>query len=257
MEHAHHLARQAARCGRRRRGAFRAIGAGRATRAAVLLGLAAAGVAHGQEQGLSLTVGLRLMASQWTTFSYANNGTVLTQLTADDKVVWLPVAQARFGDWSVTASALPSTNYRFQNGQGTRRREWDANVGWTFVPGLTATLGYKSVLQQGDYRYAPRGPVVGLSANAALQAGTSLYGSVGVGKLKTPQSASQRDVQFDTKYRLVEVGLAHSLSGRGFAKAFTLTGGYRSQVMVSKDALNGEDGRDLTEGFTVGVIASF
>ena len=42
-------------------------------------------------------------------------------------------------------------------------------------------------------------------------------------------------------------------------KALNLTVGYRTQVLSSKDALprTGQEARDLTQGLTVGVVATF
>ena len=38
---------------------------------------------------------------------------------------------------------------------------------------------------------------------------------------------------------------------------WTLTGGYRMQVMRSKEAFGSQDGRDTTQGMTLGLLVTF
>ena len=78
-----------------------------------------------------------------------------------------------------------------------------------------------------------------------------------MGRLKTPTSTDPRIVQFDADYRLTEVGLAYNAALGGMPRALALTAGYRMQVLTSKNALGSQDGRDLTQGFTVGVVVTF
>jgi hypothetical protein len=71
------------------------------------------------------------------------------------------------------------------------------------------------------------------------------------------KSTGDSTVKFDADYRLSELGLAYTLPTGTLVKAVTFTLGYRTQVLTSKDALPGQDGRDLTQGFTFGALASF
>ena len=126
--------------------------------------------------------------------------------------------------------------------------------------GVALTAGYKKVQQSsGSLRYRPSGPMVGISANAPIQGAWSLYGNLSLGLLETP---SGDDIDFDMAYRLTEVGLAYTLDGKSRPRHWTITAGYRMQVMNSKDAIitatdTAQDGLDTTQGFSLGVLATF
>lgn len=220
-----------------------------------------AGVAMAQDSGLSVSVGARAWYAEWTTFSYyAPNGPneALTQVSADRKFVVVPTVSVRYGDFVGSLSALPSTSFTFADGGTGKREEFDVNVGYTVIPGLTATLGYKKVSQRdGETRYEPAGPVLGMSANAPLSGAFSMYGALAFGRLKTPMSGGDEVVKFKADYRLTEVGLAWGSSPGTWPRRWTLTAGYRIQVMGSKEAFGTQDGRDTTQGLTLGAIATF
>lgn len=226
-------------------------------------GLLLSGAAAAQDGGLSVSAGLRLWQMQWMTFSYASpaSGQVLTQAAARDRVVLIPALALRSGDWLASLSGFSSTRFDFVTSGGSGdRSEVDANIGWFFAPRAVVTLGYKRVSQRdGEFRYEPRGPVIGLSASAPLTGTWSLVGSFGVGWLKTQRSTDPRIVQFDAGYRLSEVGLNYALDAGTWWRALTLSAGWRVQTLSSRDALprSGQDGRDLTEGLTLGVVARF
>ena len=227
------------------------------------LTLCLAGLAQAQDSGLSVSVGARAWYAQWTTFGYyapLNNAgqrvnLALTQVPASDKLVWLPIVSVRYGDFVGSISAFPSTRFSFvDDGSGTRS-ELDVNLGYAVMPGLTLTLGYKKVSQgDGADVYRPAGPVAGISANAPLGGAFSLYGALGIGRLKTPAGDK---IAFRAGYRLTELGLAYTLNAERFPRRWTLTAGYRIQVLSSYEAFNAQDGRDTTQGLTLGAIATF
>lgn len=221
----------------------------------VLLTLAGVpAVAGAQDSGLGLSLGLKVWRTQWTTFSYANNGTVLTQAPADDKAVTIPVLGLRWRDFTASLSGYGSTNFQLQDGPVNSRREFDLNLGYAVSPGVAVTLGYKKYRQQGERIYELAGPTLGLSATAPLAGAFSMYGTLGLGRMKdTPAS----NVYFDAGYQLSEVGFAYNLGTGSWPRALLFTFGYRMQVLISKDALGTQDARDLTQGFALGVIAVF
>ncbi|MGA0609246.1 hypothetical protein [Caldimonas sp. KR1-144] len=217
------------------------------------------GQARAQEAGLSISVGVRAWYTDWSTFSYfapdGVNNLALTQVSANEKFAWLPLISVRYGDFFASFSGMPSTDFHFVEGGTGTRKEYDLNIGYAVLPGLALTLGYKKVSQgDGDAVYRPAGPVIGVNLNAPMSGPWSLYGAVGLGWLKTPGGD---DIQFDADYRLAELGLAYTIDGGAWIKSWTFTGGYRIQVLTSKDAFNAQDGRDTTQGFTLGAIASF
>lgn len=226
----------------------------------VILALFSATPALAQKPGASVSVGVRAWHTDWTTFSYfTDDGTppqnlALTQVSADAEITLMPLISVRYGNWLGSVSGLPSTDFAFPSGSGTRE-EFDANLGYFVMPSLALTVGYKRVSQSdGPNRYRPEGPVVGVTANAPLAGVWSMYGSLGVGWLETPSGDA---IDFEADYRLAELGLAYTLGGNRMPRNWTFTGGYRFQVLTSKDAFNSEDGRDTTQGFTLGVMATF
>lgn len=225
--------------------------------ALIVWALCAAGAASAQESDLSVSVGLRAWRTDWTTFSYyapdGVNNEALTQISAKEKVAALPGISVRYGRFLATLGALASTRFTFDDGSTAKRSEWDASVGYSILPGLTATLGYKRVSQSdGTNVYRPAGPVLGLGASAPIGEGLSLYGSVGLGRLKTPAGDA---IDFKANYTLTEVGLSYALNADH--PRWTLTGGYRMQVLRSKEAFGQQDGRDTTQGFTLGMLVTF
>ena len=224
-------------------------------------GLCSVAGALAQDPGLSVSVGARAWYTQWTTFSYLVQGgqnVALTQVSADNKLVLVPVLSVRYGQWVGSVSMVPSTQFSFADGGSGKRKEFDANVGYAVLPGLSLALGYKQVSQRdGSTRYEPAGLVAGINANAPRGGAFSFYGNLGIGRLKTPTSGGPEVVKFKADYRLTELGLAYTLNGDRVVRRWTFTGGYRIQVMGSKQALGSQDGRDTTQGFTFGAIATF
>jgi len=225
-------------------------------RAALLLGFAAA--AQAQDTGLGVAVGVKAWSTQWTTFSYATDGAgdqVLTQVAAKDKVVLVPLLSVRWRDFVASLSGYRPTDYRFLDGSTNSRKEFDANVGYFVTPGVAVTLGYKRVGQKGATdNYELGGPVIGLSATAPISGPLALYGAFGLGRLKDTSAST---VKFDADYRLSEVGLAYNIGLDNLPKSLSFTLGYRTQVLSSKEALGSQDGRDLTQGLTIGLVATF
>jgi hypothetical protein len=212
-----------------------------------------------QSSELSVSVGVRAWYTDWTTFSYFTDGNgnnlALTQTAAQEELVLMPIVSLRYGKFSGSISAFPSKSFSFVDGGSGKREELDVNFGYAVRPGLTVTVGYKKVEQSdGDLRYRPAGPVIGVSGYAPLGGLLSLYGSLGLGWMKTPSGDA---IEFDADYRLAELGLASTPNGEVLKGRWTFTGGYRIQVLDSKDAFGSQDGRDTTQGFTVGTLFTF
>ena len=109
------------------------------------------GSAWAQDAGLSVSVGARAWYTEWTTFSYLvqnGNNIALTQVSASNKLLLVPLLSVRYGNFVGSASYVPSTQFSFADGGSGKRKEFDANVGYSVLPGLALTLGYKSVSQR-------------------------------------------------------------------------------------------------------------
>jgi hypothetical protein len=227
------------------------------------LTLCAAMPAAAQDAGLSVSAGVRAWYTSWTTFTYFVDGNGVSRLgqsSADDRLVVMPTLSLRWSDWSLSFSGLPSATYDFPESNATgARQEFDLTAGWRLLPGLNLTLGYKRVLQrEGNVRYEPKGPVLGLSGTATLDGPWALYGTVSLGRLKTSGAQSATNVAFEADYRIAEVGLGYTLPASHWGvRRWTFTGGYRLQVMGSREAAGAQSGRDETNGLTLGVIAGF
>ncbi len=217
----------------------------------------AGGASWGQSEAFSVGAGLRLWQMDWTTFSYApsGGGEVLTQSLARSQSVWIPIVSARYGNWLASVSGYGSTDFSFLSGERGSRSEFDLNVGWYPLPTLALTVGTKRVVQRGSSgSYEPRGLVFGLSASAPLGAALSMYGNLGAGSFSTPAG---NPIDFDAVYRLTEVGLGYAMGPVPLVQSMTLTAGWRMQTLRSKRALGDQDGRDITEGLTLGVLVRF
>jgi hypothetical protein len=223
--------------------------------ALALLFAATTGVVHAQASNLDISLGLKAWNAQWTTFGYSDDGSQIIQVPAKDKVVLIPLLSVRYQDFIGSISGFVPTDFELEGGTINKRKELDLNVGWLFAPGVAATLGYKRLGQAGDgNNYELHGPTIGLSATAPIRGGISIYGTLGLGRLK---STSGSNVKFDADYQLSELGLAYSLPLSGIPRALTFTAGYRIQILTSKEALGSQDARDLTQGFTLGALARF
>jgi hypothetical protein len=230
----------------------------------ILAALLACGTARGQGEGPVFSAGLKAWSTTWSGFTYEITpaGSVLTPIQAGNKLVWIPSASVRWGSLLASISAYAPADHQFESGTINRRKETDFNVAWLVTPGLALSAGYKRVAQIGEYRYRPAGPVIGASASAPLSGTLGLYGTLGLGRLKTPgQQSDNREVVFDADYQLAELGLSWALPIDRWADAINVTAGYRMQVLVSKDAGRdnqlGRDVRDLTQGFVFGMTMRF
>jgi hypothetical protein len=213
-----------------------------------------------QDSNLGFFAGVRVWNVDWTTWGYGTNSSnreATTQEPTHTKTLVIPVVGVRWRDFLATLGGFSSTDFTFVDGGGTiTRKELDLNLGWYVTPGTALTLGYKRTGQRAQQNYELAGPTVGMSATAPLGGGVSLYGLLGLGRLK-PTGASTVDL--DADYQLTEVGAAYNVPVGRIVRSITFTAGYRIQVIDSKDVLNtrAQNARDLTQGFNIGVSGSF
>ena len=237
----------------------------------VVLFLCSAQTALAQDPEFTVSVGARAWFTEWTTFSYLTDEAVppnrlgLVEISADPEVAFIPLLSARYGKFMASVSGITSTDYTHKDGNEGSREEFDINVGYYVLPTVAITAGYKKVQQTGEDDspdgvgiYRPSGLVVGISGSAPIHGPWSLYGNLSLGKLETP---SGDEIDFDMDYRLTEIGIAYTMQGKSKPKHWTFTAGYRMQVMNSKDAFEAaegsQDGLDTTQGFSLGVVATF
>lgn len=229
--------------------------------------------AQAQESNFGISLGTKVWLSEWTTWFNAvneNNDEVVTQRSSDTKAIVIPVLSMRYKDFIASFSGAVKTEHEFPRPGTTskfKRKEQDLNLGYYLTPGLAATVGYKRFSQisssSGNTIFEVAGPTIGLSATSNLAGGFSVYGALGLGPLKVKDSATD----FKADYSLSEVGLAYTVGLGRFVRSITFTGGYRTQIVKAKDILvrdldnvlpsARQHASDVTQGFTLGIVASF
>lgn len=208
--------------------------------------------------GIAVTAGVRSWLASWTTFTYLPPAyNQVGPVASRTRLVLLPAVAVRMGDFSLLLSGMPSTTFDTPSSTASRQ-EYDLAIGWSVIPGITLTGGYKQMQQrEGQVRYEPKGPVIGFNGNATLNGPLSLYGQLALGRLSSNGNAGPNSVQFDARYNVSELGLAYTVVGGAWVRRWNFTVGYRSQQLVSREAAPGQDGVDNTNGFTLGASATF
>lgn len=237
-----------------------------------LAALCTACAVHAQDANLHLTLGLKAWQAQWTTWasdiSASDNFDVITQVPAKDKLALIPVVGLQYGRLVASLSAMPETTFQFRRANDTdiqqKRSELEATVGYYLTRRMSLGLGYKRFTQKsGGFTYEEAGPSVVGGFSASLRGPWSAYGNAAFGRM-SPTGKST--VRVNADYRLTELGVVYSIPVGEVLRAVSITGGYRVQVVNALKLpiydQNGnfsyfQDGRDLTQGFTLGVVASF
>jgi hypothetical protein len=232
----------------------------------------AAGLAHadGDAQGDEWlwTAGLRLWSADWSSWSIKRSSAdYLVQGRGDAQWALIPLMSVRHGKALLTFSSLLSTRYEVAAPSSdeptyhssANRSEFDVNVGYQLLPGLTGTVGYKIIKQDFGVSYKWAGPMAGISASTELNGPLGLYGNFSLGRfgLSTAGQAGQPSAS----YVLGDFGLAYGLGPVLGVGQASITVGYRSQVLKTKGykataSLNA-DVQDTTQGLVVGVYGSF
>jgi hypothetical protein len=240
------------------------------------------------------TLGAKIWDTQWTSWdpvpsrSLETTGpvTVIQPVSSNNHVEVIPQASVRYGNWLGSASYLVNTTY-FLTGAidpesgnslsvSALRKEFDANLGYYILPSVAITVGYKQITQifgQGSRFPEPfkwTGPTIGMAGSAVIRPHLSMYGAVGVGffRLRIDEQLQDAagDVRFDANYALAELGLAYSVPTPISRMSFTVTLGYRVQIVTTKNyALssgfsNGRtyvDVHDTTQGPVLSMVGRY
>jgi hypothetical protein len=231
---------------------------------------------------VQLNLGVKGWFNEWTSWDPVStgNGTikVIESVASNTHDSVIPQASVRYGKWLVTGSYFLKTDYTLGGlidpSTGTltalsaSRKELDGNFGYSVLPGLIATLGYKQIEQDfGASAYKWTGPTVGLTASAPLAGALAFYGTFAYGRLNlnssTPDDAEH--TSFHADYELGELGLAYGVSTPLPHLSFSVTAGYRIQVVSTRkfDLSTGFGGyepvdvHDITQGPAITIFARF
>jgi hypothetical protein len=194
------------------------------------------------------------------------------------------IVGARHGDFTISASYSPNTKFSTDGliAGDVTRREADISIGYSFTPNIMGTIVYRSGkisqaltdtarnLSGSSLSYSLNGILAGVSANAPIHEGYSLYGNFGIGpaREKTEDGGS-----YDGIYTIGELGVARKIGGSGSSsiKSISLQVGYRFQNVAMRDFSHSTystvDGSLLsksihdvssnTHGFVVGLVGVF
>lgn len=213
------------------------------------------------DDDLSVSVGLRMWSNQWqaNTFPVVGGTQIAAHADSGTKLVPIPIISVRYKEFGVSASQFVETNYTLSDGLNPpfdeNRSETDINFSYSFMPGISASIGFKEIRWPVDISI--KGPTLALSGSAPIGSGLGVYGTAGIGwfETKAPNLQAQK-----TDYVLGEFGLTYSFDTKSDTlKGLTATVGYRFQKITLKEfsALNNRDINDITSGPTIGLIGRF
>jgi len=231
-----------------------------------------------------VTIGAKIWANEWTSWTPVPTGIntidVIESISANTHVAVIPQASLRYDNFLATGSYFVKSNYTLGseisgttgqlNALEVKRTEYDGNVGYYVLPTLALTVGYKHIdqdFQDPNLPYKWSGPTVGLAGSAPLQFGLALYGTVAYGRLRLslPIRDAAGDSHLNADYELAEAGLAYGIDTPLSHLAFSVTAGYRVQVVSTRkyqvstgfDAYEPVDVHDVTQGPALSVLARF
>ena len=159
----------------------------------------------------------------------------------------------RYGRLNGAISVSPTARFDGAGivaGGSSTRKEFDVSVGYSLLPGLTATLIYKrgevgpSVTTQAEQllgltvKQVGTGLLLGLSANGPISDRLSLYGTAAYGPSNWKQSQPAGTPDVKGRYSIGEVGLVYRLSpstSDASGIAWALQVGYRTQLVHLRD----------------------
>jgi hypothetical protein len=201
---------------------------------------------------LQVAFGVKAWATEWTSWAPTPGGgasgvQVVESVAANTHMAEIPQASLRFGDFVASGSYLANTDYSLGGAVNassglleslkTSRSELDGNVGYFVLDTLAITVGYKQIEQAfGIDHYKWTGPTIGLLGSAPLKGSLGLYGTFAYGRLSMKASVPdviQRD-NFSADYLLGELGLSYGVSTPLYPLSFTVTLGYRAQVVSTR-----------------------
>lgn len=205
------------------------------------------------------TVGVRFWQTDWSTWVEPISS---TYSHADLRWSVIPVVSVSYRDWFVSGSYQTPGTFNFEDVSfNFKRREYDANLGYFFVPGrLAVTAGWKEVRYTGGtYRWRAKGPTIGITGNAPVANWASIYGNIGYGRPKVDDEGLFKSKH--GKYLLTEFGVAFPLGAHAdMLSGAVLTAGYRYQrigAYASDNTLVTSELFEIAQGPVIGLAMRF
>lgn len=228
---------------------------------AVGSGVACAAEDSAEPRNLSVTVGLKLWANEWSSWNFPGS----SQSPTANATSINPSVTVKYNNFFVSGGFMPKKTYDVPGSvtgatSQASRKESDLSVGYYVHPQVAVTLGYKQITQTwGATDYVWKIPAVGVSAAAPIQdTKVFMYGNVALGWASVSTSDATASVwkMKGGTYTTSEVGMGYS-----FAPNFRLTLGYKSQsIPTSMEALATTtriNMVDSTRGFVLGGSYTF
>ena len=218
------------------------------------------------------TVGLKGWNASWNSFLFNSYEGELVSINGGSQFAAIPNFSVRYKKLFVSGSYVAQTSYKFNplpywNGSSysyntfeAKRSESDINLGWSFIPQLSATIGYKSLSYHfrdtsatlPDWsKYDISGLTIGIAGSGNIYKGLSMYGNLGFGGLASKSTQYRFK---NTTYLASELGFAYK-----FSAPVLVTLGYKYQVLENKfnkasdGIFQGQTGQDMTHGFMLGI----
>jgi len=154
----------------------------------------------------------------------------------------------------VVSTLLPTSynvDYTSTTGGYLRREDYDIALGYSFLPNISALIGYKTVSYKADNLSAGTyvAPYLGLTGSALISDKSFLYGTVIYAPNATDTNATFDDAQKFTSY---ELGMGFPVNG-----STSLTFGYRSQELAHKYKTTQSWYSDSVRGVIFGINHNF
>jgi hypothetical protein len=230
------------------------------------------------------TVGYKAWFNTWNLpLTPSGEQEFVMDISSGTETSHIPVVSLRYKNFFVSGSYFPKTDYNFSKVKmvnvanssneltsfeySAERSEWDITTGYYVSQNIAITLGYKNIRR--DYSLTEiskegqnffevknegKGLTLGLTSSVSLGRGFGLYENFAYGRLGRDWNGSH-----STPYYLGEMGLVYSLRFKNpTINAASFYAGYRFQRIDFEDIIvDGQTGRDRTDGFVFGVNLSF
>ncbi len=250
--------------------------------------------AQSADDNVTVSVGLRTFINRIDGVGFGDLGIpglrpLAVTVSSGAEVSFLPSISVRKGPLVLSASFQPETRYTIKPPETgaeahPKRREWDVGIGYSLLPNMVVSLGWKDIdvrTSLGGGNSGPAlplsqkysGPFFGLATSASIGGNWSLYGTIAYGRPRLEIGGEKSGSSTD--YVSTEFGLTYSLREIGAAfKNASMVVGYRSQTTRSKNvpysyvnidpsrgavgfANNSQSYRTSIDGLTLGVAFVF
>ena len=170
---------------------------------------------------------------------------VLNTNVSQTKVTPIPFFGLKAGNFVLAGSYFVSTSYDsgVSSIGSVDREEYDVSLGYSVIPSLVLSVGYKHASQNKLTEFSPSGVkidagLIGISASLPIAGKFSFYGNVayGWGRNKYDFSSVSGTSSLSSTYRIGELGGSYLAYQGSAVKSILVSLGYRAQFLTTKGA---------------------